>query len=166
MPGAPLANLQLDRVAGSSHRMPAFGPFAEAFGSRCDGPLLADSRVPPWPPIAAAERLGSCRVGQLTGAAANSHYRPKADIPIERKRTSSRQIPLPMSYFGSARRDFKPSPTAIFLGNRERGASNRSKEVFSFQDRCTHVACRARSACADFHCRRQRIRARSCLALS
>jgi hypothetical protein len=56
--------------------MPAFGPFADALGSRCDGPLLADSRVSPWPPIAAAERLGSCREGQLTGAAANSHYRP------------------------------------------------------------------------------------------
>src|SRR5512137_2898948 len=49
-------------------------------GSRCDGPLLADSRVSPWPPIATAERLGSCRERQLTGAAANSHYRPQPDV--------------------------------------------------------------------------------------
>ena len=45
MPGALLANLQLDRVARSSHRMPAFGPFAGALGSRCDGPLLAGDRL-------------------------------------------------------------------------------------------------------------------------
>jgi len=60
--------------------MPAFGPFADALGPRCDGPLLANSRVSPWPPIAAAERLGCCREGQLTGAAANSHYRPTPDV--------------------------------------------------------------------------------------
>ena len=40
--------------------------------------VLADSRGSPWRPIAAVEKLGSCRDGQLTGAAANSQYRPSA----------------------------------------------------------------------------------------
>lgn len=43
MPGAPLANVQLGRVAWSRQRMPAFRPFADAYGARCDGPLLAES---------------------------------------------------------------------------------------------------------------------------
>jgi len=43
-------------------------------------PELADSRGSPWRPIAAVEKPGICREGQLTGAATNSHYRPEAGI--------------------------------------------------------------------------------------
>jgi len=38
-------------------------------------PVMADSRGSEWPPIAAVEKPGSCREGQLTGTDANSHYR-------------------------------------------------------------------------------------------
>jgi hypothetical protein len=47
-----------------------------AIGTSRKRPLLAEGRGSPWRPIAAVEKSGSCRDGQLTGAAANSHYRP------------------------------------------------------------------------------------------
>ena len=43
-------------------------------------PQVADSRGSPWWPIAAVEKPGFCREGQLTGAATNSHNRPDAGI--------------------------------------------------------------------------------------
>jgi hypothetical protein len=42
--------------------------------------ILADSRGSPWPRIAAVGKRGSCREGQLTGAVANSHYRPQPAV--------------------------------------------------------------------------------------
>jgi hypothetical protein len=44
-----------------------------------DGPLLAGSRGSPWLPLAAAGKPSSCCEGRLTGAVANSHYRPTPD---------------------------------------------------------------------------------------
>ena len=50
-----------------------------------DRPQLADSRDSPWRPIAAVEKPGFCREEQLTGAAANSHFRPLAAIARPRR---------------------------------------------------------------------------------
>jgi hypothetical protein len=52
-------------------------------GAAGQGQLMAGSRVFPWPPIAAVEKRGSCREGQLTGAAA-THAIGKR-LPFERR---------------------------------------------------------------------------------
>jgi hypothetical protein len=39
---------------------------------------VADSRGSQWSPIAAVGKPSPCREGRLTGAVANSHYRPQA----------------------------------------------------------------------------------------
>jgi hypothetical protein len=80
-----------------------------AMGSNLLRPQVADSRGSPWRPIAAVEKPGFCREGQLTGAVANSHYRPQRDGRASSSIVRSRRVADVQSRQLADRRRPKPA---------------------------------------------------------